>query len=299
MIEDKKNKINQYIDTTGQLSNRHLVLGTFYLKHKLLLQKIGTGFLIAWCVVFMGFSMWKWGEYLFFGYWQDQDYLARYAQSNQNYANIQNIYKAQDLKISDIRIFATSKDMYDLLANIENPNERWIAKVSYHFNYSGGETEVQTTTIMPLSKRPAAIFGVESNSFPSSVNFVIDTVEWKSVNAHEVSDVNVFLAERNLFSIDNFIISDPSLTGVSIPSISMDIVNQSAFSYWEPVFLVELINGQQVVGYIYLYFDKILSFSTESVELRYFNQNTQFSNIRLIPIIDYFDESKYIDPGNV
>ncbi|OGH59823.1 MAG: hypothetical protein A2725_02285 [Candidatus Magasanikbacteria bacterium RIFCSPHIGHO2_01_FULL_33_34] len=298
MLEHKKSKIDQYVDTSGQFSSRQLKIGTWYLLHRELFREIFIGFLITLCVVFYGFGLWKWGEYLFFGYWNDQEYLAKYTQTNQNYSSIQEIYKAQDLNVADVRVFATSENMYDFVASIQNPNERWIAKVTYHFVYSGIESQIETAIIIPLSKRPVALFGVESNAFPANTNFVIDNIEWESVDAHDVPDVKNFIAERNLFQADNFIVSDASLSGLSFPVISFDLINSSAFNYWEPVFLVELLNGSQVIGYVYLYFEKMAAFSTESVELRYFSQVAEFNNFRIIPIINFFDDNIYINPGD-
>ncbi len=299
MPEEKKNKLNQYVDTTGELSSNRLVFGTWYVEHKVLLQEIGMGILIAWCVIFGGFSLWKWGEYLFFGYWDDQATLANYTQNNQNYSSIQTAYKAQNLNISDVRVFPTSGDMYDFSASVQNPNQRWVANVSYHFEYSGESSEIQTASIMPLTKRPVVSFGVEATSFPASVNFVVDDIQWKSIDAHKIPNVENYLAERDLFSIDNFIVTPPSLTGVSFPTVSLDLFNQSAFSYSEPVFLVELLNGNQVVGFINLYFDKLAAFSSESAELRYFNSTAEINNIRVIPTMNYFDDNIYIHPGDI
>ena len=116
MLEHKKSKIDQYVDTSGQFSSRQLKIGTWYLLHRELFREIFIGFLITLCVVFYGFGLWKWGEYLFFGYWNDQEYLAKYTQTNQNYSSIQEIYKAQDLNVADVRVFATSENMYDFVA---------------------------------------------------------------------------------------------------------------------------------------------------------------------------------------
>ncbi|OGH76820.1 MAG: hypothetical protein A2469_03255 [Candidatus Magasanikbacteria bacterium RIFOXYC2_FULL_40_16] len=294
-----KEKSSEYIDTTGELTSRSLKLGTWYVEHKELMQKIGLGILIGWCVIFMGYSLLMWGEYLFFGYWEDQKQQAMYAQYNQNYESIKMLYKAQDLKISNVRIFGTADKFYDFAANVQNQNEKWMAKVSYHFKYGNTETEMQTASVMPLSERPLVAFGLENDTFPTGVNFVLDKIDWEAVDPHRISNAEAFLAERNLFSIDNFYVDLPSATGLPVPALYMDLLNQSAYSYWEPVFLVELINGNQTVGYIHLYFDKIEAFSTEKVDLRYFNKTTEFNNVRIIPTMNYFDESIYIGPGEI
>lgn len=299
MPDDRKSKINEYIDTTGQFSGRQLRFGTWYLSHKVLLKEISLGILIAWCVVFVGFSFWKWGEYLFFGYWEDQENIVRQSQDFQNYTNIQSVYKAQDLKILETRVFPTSKNLFDFVSKVENQNENWVATITFHYTYSGGETEIQTAVMMPLSKRPVAAFGVESKSFPAGMSFVLDKVKWSSVDKHKIPNPINYLDERDNFVVDNLLITEPTLTGGQITSLSFDLINQSPYSFKESVFFVELLNGSQTVGYIYLYFDRFVSLQTENVKLNYFNETTDFNNIRIIPAINYFDDNIYIKPRDI
>lgn len=299
MPDDRKSKINEYIDTTSQFSGRQLRFGTWYLSHKVLLKEISLGILIAWCVVFVGFSFWKWGEYLFFGYWEDQENIVRQSQDFQNYTNIQSVYKAKDLKILETRVFPTSKNLFDFVSNVENQNENWVATITFHYTYSGGETEMQTAVIMPLSKRPVAAFGVESKSFPAGMSFVLDKVKWSSISKHKIPNPINYLDERDNFVVDNLLITEPTLTGGQITSLSFDIINQSPYSFKESVFFVELLNGSQTVGYIYLYFDRFVSLQTENVKLNYFNETTDFNNIRIIPAINYFDDNIYIKPRDI
>lgn len=299
MPDDRKSKINEYIDTTSQFSGRQLRFGTWYLSHKVLLKEISLGILIAWCVVFVGFSFWKWGEYLFFGYWEDQENIVRQSQDFQNYTNIQSVYKAKDLKILETRVFPTSKNLFDFVSNVENQNENWMAAITFHYTYSGGETEMQTAVVMPLSKRPVAAFGVESKSFPAGMSFVLDKVKWSSIDKHKIPNPINYLDERDNFVVDNLLITEPTLTGGQITSLSFDIINQSPYSFKESVFFVELLNGSQTVGYIYLYFDRFVSLQTENVKLNYFNETTDFNNIRIIPAINYFDDNIYIKPRDI
>ena len=69
-------KFSRYVDPTGEFSNRELKLSVFYLKHKLLLQKIGKNVLIVWCVVSVGYSFGYWVYYFSFGYFEDQKIAA-------------------------------------------------------------------------------------------------------------------------------------------------------------------------------------------------------------------------------
>lgn len=297
-VKKDKNRLKEYIDTTGQLSSRKLKFGVWYLRHKILLGNIGLGILIAFCVLTVGFSLWKWGEYFFIGYWEDSRILGlEQIALFQNYEQLHPIFQAQDLRVTENRLFNTSGSRYDLFSVVENPNERWLAAIKYHFAFAGGETESRETILLPGSKRPVAYFGLESESFPSNMRLVIENVEWAAQDSHKIPDVVEYISARSLFLVDNLEFNSAGADSIAVPTVSFDLLNQTAFSYWEPVFYVELINANRVVGYIYLSFDKILSFETKPVDLRYFNEKAEFNNIRLIPIINYFDESVYIDPG--
>jgi len=293
-----KNKDSKYIDTTGELPNVQLKFGVWYLKHKILIQNIGIGVLVAFCVLTIGFSLWKWGDYLIYGYWEDEQtlLLGQVAQF-QNYDELKSAYKAQDLNVSNVRAFSSAEDMYDFIAQVANPNERWIANVEYHFTYSGEETKKYTSAVLPGSKRPVAVFGHDSNKFPSNVQFVIDKISWKSISAHDISDVSGYVDARNRFSIDNFVFNTPSDSGILVPSITFDLYNDSAYSYWAPEFYVELLNGNQTVGYIFLRIDRFNSAEVKEIDLRYFGGNITVTNIRVIPVVNFFDNEVYMSPG--
>ena len=293
-----KDKLKEYIDTTGQLPNRQLKLGVWYLRHKILLARIGLGILISFCASTVGFSLWKWGEYFLVGYWEDNRRLGLgQIALFQNYEALHESFGARDLRVTENRLFNTTDRRYDLFAVVENPNARWVAKIKYRFVFADGATETRETVLLPAAQRPVAYFGLESESFPANLRLVIENIKWTAVDNHTVADMEEYLDARALFLVDNLAFNSVGENGLAVPALSFSLINQTAFGYWEPVFYVELLNGNRVVGYIYLFFDKIISFETKPVDLRYFNEKVAFDNIRLIPIINYFDESVYIEPG--
>ena len=292
----ERNNSSQYIDTTGALSSSQLKLGSWYLRHEILLQQIGIGIMIGFCVATVGFSLFFWGKYLIIDYWQDQKILQGQAQEFQNYAQLQNAYKAVNIDVIETRAYNSAPDMYDFFAIAVNPNERWIAHVDYHFVYSGGETKVYKSSLLPGSKRPLAVFGQESESYPGEARFVLDHISWEAVDPHKIFDVALYMKERIMFNFDNFIFNPPSKTGASVPAVSFDVYNDSAYSFWDVVFYVELLNDNQTVGYIYFSVPNFMSLEKRMIDLRYFGDNLTVTDIRVIPVINVFDKDIFINP---
>lgn len=292
----EKNNLSRYVDTTGELSSTQLKISSWYLRHKILLQQIGFGMLVGFCVAIGSFSLFSWGKYFFVDYWQDKKLLTGQTQEFQNYAQLQNLYKAKDIQVLEVQYYGSALNRYDFFATAVNPNERWIANVDYHFVYSGGETKVYRSTLLPGSKRPLAAFGQEIESYPGEARFVLDHVTWETIDPHKIFNVGAYLKERLMFNFDNFVFSPPSKTGASVPAFSFDLYNDSAYSFWEAVFYVELLNDNQTVGYIYLSVPNLMSLEKRTVNLRYFGDNLTVTDVKLIPVVNVFDQNIFIQP---
>lgn len=291
------NKFSRYTDPTGSVTTSQLRLGGWYVRHKILLQKLWIIFMIAFSSVTIGYSFWKWGEYLFVGYGEDRRILlVGQANEFQNYTAIQAAYKAQELNVTNVQTFQSGKESFDFAAMVANVNKRWIAELSYHFAYTGGETEVEKTIILPGQKRPAIAFGHELNVFPANVRFFIDKITWKVIDTHKINDVSGFMNPRLDFAVGNFIFNNVNPTGLNIASATFDLTNRTAYSYWQPVFYLELLNDNLPVGYMFISVDNFLSGETKKIDLRYFGSNITVTNFRLIPIINVFDPDIYIEP---
>lgn len=291
-------RLSRYEDPTGEFPNRELKMAEWYLRHKLLMQKIGTGLLVAWCVITIGYSLIAWGNYLIFGYVEDRDMAIRQAMEIEDYENIQALYGAADLKVSQVDVFRPAENKYDFVVEVTNPNERWLAHLSYKCVYSGGETELFQTTLLPGAKRPVIVFGHESDTYPTNVKFVIEAVDWESIDPHVVFDVEQYMAERLIFTIGNFSFTKAS-TAADIPShiVEFDLYNDSAYSYWEPEFYIELLRNNSLVGVMYLLAEQFGSAEMRHIDLRSVAEQLDVDDVRITPIINVFDEDVFIEPG--
>lgn len=293
----EKNKFERYQDPTGEFSNKQLKWGEWYLRHKLLLQKIGTTILVVWCVVTIGYGFGYLGYYLVVGYSQDQAMYNNQVFEFQNYEVLQALYKPQDLQVRQIQTFESAPDVFDFSAQVINPNERWIAYIDYKYKYTSGETGSIKTVILPGEIRPVIYFGASMNGFPSRAELIFENISWKKVDNHYIKDVKKFVEQRKKFEFDNFKFTRAGkASGMLSNMLEFDLVNVSAFSYWSPEFVVELLDNQ-IVGYFYILEEKFKSGETRHVDIRSLVGNLNVSDIKIYPIIDLFDPSQYVQPG--
>jgi len=298
MEEKIKPKLSRYTDPTGEFTNRELKTAEWYLKHKLLLQNIVKWFLILLCVITIGYSFSYWIYYFAYGYFKDQQMYARQTQELQNYTNIQPMYSAQDLQVGNVDAYNSVSSLYDFSARVVNPNERWIATVHYKFAFAGGETPIKKTVIWPKSERPVMYFGYESGSYPNYLRFVIEKVEWQRINPHSSLNIPNFIAERSKISVENLIFTPSSRSaGILNNMISFSLFNDTAYNFWDPEFYVELKDGAQTVGYIYLALEKFKAGEERRVDLRSWVDNLNVSDIVLWPAFNIFDKTEYMPVG--
>ncbi len=292
-----KNNFSRYEDPTGEFSNRELKMGEWYVLHKLKLRRIFLLILITWSVVSVVGSLFYWGYYLMIGYNLDQQMANLQAIQVPNYVAMHQMYGAKELQISNVEVYQSASKQYDLVAQMKNPNDRWIAILTYKFSYSGKDSDTQTTVIMPMASRPLIIFGQYSDYYPTPVSLQIVQIKWLKVNPHSLVDVASFVKEKTNFEIVNFrFIPANSFYNVPQNDIKFEITNNSPYSYWHIDFYVELLNEGSVVGYAYVPVEKLMTKEVRQVEKAVLVDNIYVSDIKVYPVVNVFDSDSYILP---
>jgi hypothetical protein len=298
LSKNTKTKFERYEDPTGEFSNRSLKLAEWYLRHKILLKKIGVTTLVLWSVVTLGYSVGYFGYYMAVGYSQDQLMYARQTIEFQDYTVLQPLYKPQEIQIKKVSVFNSAKNKYDFVAKAFNPNERWVAYINFHFVYRGGQTVESRAVLLPGEERPLIFFGEELDYSPGGAELVFVNVEWKNVNKHTINDVQSFVQARKRFEFDNFeFIRADRTEGIFASRVKFDLYNNSAYSFWQPEFFVELLSDKKVVGYLYFVEDKFRNGDERNVDIISMFDSTSITNIKIHSITNVFSLSEYMDPG--
>ena len=286
MAEDYK----KFIDSTGEFSNRQLQFSTWYIKHRVILKKIIYGCLAVFGGITILYGVIMWGLYFGIGFFDDKQMMSRLVMEFQNYEVLQPLYKARDLKVQDVRTFSHTIDKYDFSALVSNPNESFLVRITYQFDYGEGKTEVSQLILNPMEEKRATFLGQEVLSFPSNVNFTINHIEWRRIKSTVIRDIPMYIEEHMNFDIEDFVFVHGSddLRAVSQNRVTFDFLNNSPYSYKNMHCIVELYDTGDLVGILPLYIEEFDTLVEESIDLRFGTGVSYVSDIKVVPLLNIF-----------
>ena len=104
------------------------------------------------------------------------------------------------------------------------------------------------------------------------------------------------MAERLKFNIELFSFSAGAGSGASFPGISLTIANNSAYSFWQPLFYIELLNSGSRVGIVSGTLPQFRALQSRTIDFRLFGDTTVVTDAVLHPIVDVFDPNVFMAP---
>lgn len=295
-VKPFKPDYTKYQDTTGELSGTDLKRYIWFTKNQVLLYRLLVSFLIAFIVFAFGYSLWGIGNYVALGYWLDQKIYQELG-GFYDYTGIHARYGAQPLQVLSVDAIESGVNKFDEIAQLLNPNERFIAEFDYYFDFGGGvSTTRERATLMPLENRPVGEFGLDSGAFGGAGNLVIDNVSWTRVSNHDVTNIQEFLDNHSKFTASSVVFTNSAReNAASAHVISFDLTNGSAYSYYAPKFLIGLFQGGALVGVIPWQSDSdFYSLQTKKVDIRSFVTNLNVDQVEVYPLINWFDSESFV-----
>ncbi|MFB6225993.1 MAG: hypothetical protein ABEJ02_01435 [Candidatus Paceibacteria bacterium] len=291
--DDNSDDVSRYQAGKEDLSSKELRFGKWYLQHRVQIRKGIIAALFLFSLITLGGSLVYWSYYFASGYWQDQEIAVREARQFQNYQRLHPLYEARSPEVSNIEIVQADSGEYNIVADVDNRNERWLGEMSYHFSFPGGETKTKQTTILPLRKNTTAIFGVENSSVTQGAEFVLDNIKWKNIDPHKIRNIDNYSNARLNFSVNNFSFSQGDEDTPA--NVSFGVKNDTAYSYWDGRFIVKLFQGNSLVAAREISIDKFRTGEERSVNLT-FSQNVNITRVELNPKINIFDQDEFMGP---
>lgn len=294
-----KSKFERFVQTGDALGNKELIAGQWYTRNKLKFRQAGIFFLCLVCAVLIGYSVYGWGNYAILGYFSDRQMWRDQVMEFQNYEAAHSVTGARNLAVGIAGVNSAGENKYDFYALVKNPNPRHIAYATYKFNFSGGETKVVETTILPLAERPIAVLGEKIDFFPDGPTLILQEVKWRRVDPHAVPDTQAYIAERADFAQENFAFSILDDDGLPIRRIEFDLTNRSSYSYWEAGFYAELISGGVTEAVIYFTVPRFLAGETNHIDLRSVSAGLNADELVVHWLTDVFSAKEYMKPSDL
>jgi len=269
---------------SGQdLTEKQLKWGYWYTTHHLQLHKGLIWFLIVFCILFGGYSIFYWGNYLIFGYADDQKLMLELRSNIPRSANLLEHFAAKPLSIGGVTSFPAG-DKTDALAIISNPNPAFIATIEYAFVLNGQKLETRKSFLLPTENKYIAELGIKGGG---SVDFNLVKVSWQRISAHQITNPVSYKDSRLQFEVGDF-----KYASSPYNRISFSVKNNSFFGYYQANFLVLLRNYETIIGVEKIVIDSFPGGSKQLVEVA-INLGINPNNIQLVPDINVFDESVY------
>lgn len=269
------------------LSEQNLKVGYWLTINRAKLYKGLLIGLVVFNVLFGGYSLISWGNYLIFGYSADQRLLADVARPLISPKLIER-YGAQPLVIEGVAIFP-GQVKNDAVAMVTNSNSHWLAEVEYVFNVGGVAEPIRKGFLLPSETKPLMELGVKENG---DAYLEFKQIKWTRIDPHKIKNVDDYLANRLGFTVSDFQYLSPNDLRLSYGRVNFKVTNNTVFSYWRGNFVALYKSGETTVGADYVALDNFRSGETRSVSISVDPQLAP-GDVQLFPDINIFDETVY------
>jgi len=292
--KSKQNIFVKYNDPTNEFTSQELKLGFWYLRNKTLLYKILFFSLVGVNIILVGFSIWQWIIYILG--WQNAQQVQVELASSVNYTGLHPHYSAQPIQAVNTQIFSGHGDEYDAVAELVNPNSRFLVTFDYYFIVNGTKLPAQKTFLLPGEKRPVAYLGLKDSAGAVPV-IALENIEYKRISAHDVPDTTGWQAYRLNFKVSDFVfLKSLAQEGANADAVQFKLTNASPYSYADVNFYMALLQNGQMVGMLPLHLDSLKSLEVKNIDLRNFAAGLEITEIALYPIINLYDSAAYLLP---
>jgi hypothetical protein len=186
---------------------------------------------------------------------------------------------------------------YDFVGKIQNPNEGFIAFVSYCFLSGGVEIACGSSSVFPEEEKYVIILAVEPDIRINNLSFVINNVNWQRVDIRKYGVWDDYYNERYNFLITNIKFeSNQSFQSdfSSNNSLIFNIKNNTPYNYWEVPLSIVLFNQNSIIGVNKYTVYELMSLEDRKINLSWTNSINSVSRVEIIPEINVLSENNYI-----
>ncbi len=278
--------------TGSELSGKQIKFGYWYASHKLLLRRLGILALAFFDLLIILLVFYGLIQYFFIGRGQVNALYQDLTSDKLNYGYLTELSEPQPLAINMVEVLRGSEGYYDLVAEINNPNNSWyVEELTYHFVANEFSGLSQTDFILPLQQKFVMNLHVPSAITISNPQLVIDNIKWKKVAFYE----NLRDKILNLEVVEPTFISENQIGGgeLNINRVEAVIKNNSAYNFWD-IKLKVLLYREDTLVYVNEVPIRILnSGNSYNMAFNIFNGVTRPNKIYIFPEIDILDPESF------
>jgi len=277
--------------TTGELK-----VATFWVRNHLMLRRSLFIFLISLCVVFWGYAAAGLIDAYAISYPRESR-IVRQVAMNQQLLVALSSDAPKDVSPSDVAVFATTDNRYDMMVEITNPNPQWWVEFNYHFNLSGEDTPARSGYILPGSTQVLTELGYAPKTRGgSSATLVVDNIRWHRIDPKFVgASYPDFAANRLNISFDDMKYDTDITVGTKrVGQSSFTLNNHSSYGFWSLDLIVRLYRGDSIIAINKITVTDVNPGEKRPIQMLWFDNLPSVSKTEIIPQVDLLDPSAYL-----
>ena len=290
-------KVENYVGPEG-LTTKRLEYGLWYVEHKHQLRMVLNGFLILISAVAWAYTIYGFAYYIARGMSEDEILTKQLVQLNSADHNYVLQVSAKALTIEPVNILRSAGKKYDIFASVKNDNPKWLAEFDYYFTVSGRTTGKTKGYILPMETKYLSALAQDFAYLPESGRLVMENISWRRINQHQIPDWNGYYNNRLSILTEEikFIPANSSRLSekLSLNQLSFNVINQTAYNYWEVGFTILLYNFDQIVGINHYILRDFMSGQKRQVEISWPGDLGQVGRVEIIPEINIMKDDIYI-----
>jgi hypothetical protein len=272
----------------GNISEKQLKFGYWFVTHKILLRNIFTIFLFAVNAVLWGYVLYSF-YYTFVQNFNGYNQLKADLVSDR-FTNLQSVLavtKPKAIQVESIDTLPSVDNKLDIVALVKNPNQSWAGKFKYNFTINSGRTETRNGFIFPGQEK--FLYDLDVDAVEVS-NISITDVVWSRENNYQQ-----IAATRDQFHFSDLkYIPAGTEDSVKVNRAAFVVTNDSNFNFYKPSFLVILRRAGQIVGFNNIILESFYSGKSINAESRWFEAMPEVDQVEVVSDVDYLNDSAYI-----
>lgn len=277
-------------------SEQDIQLAGFFVRAKPLARRFGVVLVFVIEAILIIVGLWYWGQW--FGQARIDGMQSAYL-FHMNAAPAvevqRSVIAARPIEIQVVKVLDGAVDTKDYVAMVVNPNERWIANITYSFAGTA-QTEFRRGSVLPGERRVLGVYGSELKM--GSARFVIENIAWERIDRHEVEDVAGFVTQRDQVRVERVEYVNAN-ADVTTDRVSFVLTNDSPYSFYSVMATAVMYVGESIAGVEQFEVSPFMSFDEQEVEVHSRPRGIKPTRVEVLTHVDVFDESAYIEVGGL
>lgn len=265
----------------------------WWLEHKTGLKRWSIIVVIFIEVLLGAIGLYAFVDYYLVDYVEEQRLVSTFFEGAEDLRN-SNFRQTPDDLLLEPAVSVQSGQRFDLLSFVENTNTDWVARLEYHFEYSGMQSETKSVVVNHQTRLALSALGLQGIR-PRVQNLVVDSIDWQKIDHKDIKDPVLWKTERWNLEIDNFEHHTNLVIGSrSFGRTTFEVRNKTGFGYYEIPITVVLRRGNSIVGVNKTTMSNFRGLENRVVQVDWFDNTPSALTVEAFPELDLFDEDNYM-----